>query len=281
MGRFLPLFLSVVGTLSAIGVSGESAADCIGRCTGQVRDRFNDLQCPNASAAPCFCKNPTFSRAILECSQSCGANMDMISGYLASDFCKGQELAKPGEPAPVIPPASPTPSLATTSATSTITVAQTTPSSLPMPTPSSTTSQVESTSSILREASQTSSASSSTTSETAASATSSTAAAAGPVSTGLSEGAIFGITAGGLFVVISVMILTWCCKLGSKIPPDHPAVTRDISRPMPGSGRTYANREDHHRAGRDGSFEKYGPDIEMTANRYEDMVPRTQPRTMV
>lgn len=53
----------------------------------------------------------------------------------------------------------------------------------------------------------------------------------------------------------------------------------EISKPLPGSGLTYPAREDRER-NRD-SYDKYGNDIEMTANRYEDMVPSQQPRTMV
>ncbi len=53
----------------------------------------------------------------------------------------------------------------------------------------------------------------------------------------------------------------------------------DISKPLPGSGRTYPARDDR---GRDSdSYDKYGNDIEMTSNRYEDMIPSQQPRTMV
>lgn len=55
-----------------------------------------------------------------------------------------------------------------------------------------------------------------------------------------------------------------------------PRQSMEISKPLPGSGRMYPPRDRDH-----SSFEKYGNDIEMTSNRYEDMVPRTQPRTMV
>ncbi|KAG6014449.1 hypothetical protein E4U54_005291 [Claviceps lovelessii] len=294
MGRFLPLFLSLVGTLHVIGVSGDSAAECIGRCTGQIRDKFADLQCPDANAAPCFCKNPSFSRAILECSQACGATMDMISGYLTSDFCRGQELVKPTPSGAAAPAASPTQSSSSSPPPAGPVVSSTTTSEaappIPTPTPTST-SQVDSnpsntpgiSPSITATAtpSSTPHASSSRTSDTAPSATSSAAAGA-PSSPGLSQAAIAGIGTGIGAAVLAIIGFIICALMkGRKKNTGRDTDKIAISKPMPGSGRTYPSREDQYRAGRDASLEKFGPDIEMTANRYEDMVPRTQPRTMV
>ncbi|GAB0135253.1 hypothetical protein EsDP_00003598 [Epichloe bromicola] len=320
MGRFLPILLSLIGTLHIIGVSGQSAAECIGRCTGKIRDQFKDLQCSDANAAPCFCKNPTFPRAVLECSQSCGATMDMVSGYLTSDFCKVQGLAKPSEsaaastlasltPAVTSSAASTTSSTATSSTTTSSTTissttisstttsstatAQTTPISSATSAPSSTSSHattsstvpgVSSSATAETTGSSTSSATSSSTSDTVAGATSSaaSAAAAGSTSSGLSQAAIAGIGIGIGAAVIAVAGIVICMLLkGRKKKATRNPENMDISKPLPGSGRMYPNREDNYRARRDASFEKYGPDIEMTANRYEDMLPRTQPRTMV
>ncbi|KAG6000172.1 hypothetical protein E4U21_005752 [Claviceps maximensis] len=300
MGRFLPLFLSIVGTLHVIGVAGESAAECIGRCTNQIRDKFADLQCADANAAPCFCKNPTFPRAILECSQSCGATADMISGYLTSNFCAGQELAKPSQPGAAAPPTSPTPAPSTTTpaiptasaVSSSTTAAQAAPSTTPSATPSPTSSQIDSASSTSTgisssatpetTSSSTTPASPSTTSDAPSSSTSSAAAAADLPSPGLSQAAIAGIGTGIGAAVLAIAGFIVCALMKSrKKNSGHRTDKIEISKPMPGSGRTYPTREDQYRAGPDASFEKYGPDIEMTANRYEDMVPRTQPRTMV
>ncbi|KAG5920235.1 hypothetical protein E4U42_006266 [Claviceps africana] len=295
MGRFVPLLLSVIGTLHVIGVSGQSPYECIGRCTNDIRNKFSTLQCPDANAAPCFCKNPVFSRAILECSQSCGATMDMISGYLTSDFCKGQDVAKPGPAEAAGPSASPKPSsMAPASSTppaapvvSSSSAAEHTPSASSTPSPTS--SQVDSASQTpsgtasSAPAEKTSHLSASTTSEKAASATSPAASAAGPPSTGLSQAAIAGIGIGVGAAALAIAAFIVCALMkGRKGNTGHDADKIDISKPMPGSGRTYTTREDQYRAGRDTSLEKYGRgDIEMTANRYEDMVPRTQPRTLV
>ncbi|KAG5960374.1 hypothetical protein E4U58_004669 [Claviceps cyperi] len=302
MGRFLPLLLSFIGTLHVVGVFGESSAECIGRCAGQVRGKFKDLQCADASAAPCLCANPTFPRAILECSQSCGATMGLVTDYLSSDFCKAQPLAKPSASTAASHPASSTPSPSTAPATSAAPVASSTspaettpstspstsPTSTPTSTPSSTSSQVDFTTSALPEASSSvsvattasqSSAPSSTT-EAVPAATSS-AAAASP-SPGLSHTAVAGIGVGIGAAVLGLAGVVICALMkGRTKKPGRNADRVAISKPMPAAGRTYPNREDQYRGGRDGSFEKYGPDIEMTANRYEDMVPRTQPRTMV
>ncbi|QPG98166.1 hypothetical protein C2857_007327 [Epichloe festucae Fl1] len=300
MGRFLPILLSLIGTLHVIGVSGQSAAECIGRCTGKIRDQFKDLQCADANAAPCFCNNPTFPRAVLECSQSCGATMDMVSGYLTSDFCKVQGLVKPSESAAASTLASSTPAVTSSAAsatssttTSSTAAAQTTPISSATPAPSSTSSHattsstvpgVSSSATAETTGSSTSSATSSSTSDTVAGATSSaaSAAAAGSTSSGLSQAAIAGIGIGIGAAVIAVAGIVICMLLkGRKKKATRKPENMDISKPLPGSGRMYPKREDNYRARRDASFEKYGPDIEMTANRYEDMLPRTQPRTMV
>ncbi|KAJ4155741.1 hypothetical protein LMH87_000972 [Akanthomyces muscarius] len=84
-------------------------------------------------------------------------------------------------------------------------------------------------------------------------------------------------------------IIFWCCyiqplkyfdsRVWSRKKQAAPRHSMDISKPLPGSGRTYPARDDR---GRDSdSYDKYGNDIEMTSNRYEDMIPSQQPRTMV
>lgn len=287
MGRFLPLFLSLVGALHVVGVSGQSAAECIGRCTNKVRDTFKDLQCSDANAAPCFCKNPTFPRAILECSQSCGATMDMVSGYLTADFCKVQGLVKPSEAAAA---SSPAPATSAAPATSSVPAAQTAQTSSALPAASSTSAAAAASSSLTTASSAaaestgspTASDSSSTASDAAASATSSAVAAAGSNSNGLSQAAIAGIGIGiGAAVIAIAGIVIFMLLKGRKSKAGRHPDNMEISKPLPGSGRMYPNRENNHRGGRDGSLEKYGHDIEMMTNRYEDMVPRTQPRTLV
>ncbi|PHH71547.1 hypothetical protein CDD80_5143 [Ophiocordyceps camponoti-rufipedis] len=89
---------------------------------------------------------------------------------------------------------------------------------------------------------------------------------------GSPQGTVIGIGIGVGAAVIALAGVVICFLLrGRKQSPRH---SIEISKPLPGSGRAYAGRERN-------SFEKQGNDIEMTSHRYEDMVPRQQPRTMV
>ncbi|QUC20459.1 uncharacterized protein UV8b_04700 [Ustilaginoidea virens] len=304
MTRFLPLALSLVAGLHILAVSGqESAASCIGRCTNTIRNNFADLKCPDANAAACFCQNPTFPSAILQCSSHCGATWDMISTYLVGDFCKNQQLASPttGSPpsttsaspaATTVASTSPAP---TTSAlpTTSVEVPSTSTSSIAIA-PSTSASSVASllpseggAASATKSADPSTagtvptSSSSSTSSSTAESASPSATAAEGSASSGLSQAAVAGIGIGVGAAVIAVIGAIICMLLKRrKNKNGRNNDNMEISKPLPGSGRTYSSRQDNYRGGRDASFEKYN-DIEMTSNRYEDMIPRTQPRTMV
>ncbi|GAO15141.1 hypothetical protein UVI_02029610 [Ustilaginoidea virens] len=262
MTRFLPLALSLVAGLHILAVSGqESAASCIGRCTNTIRNNFADLKCPDANAAACFCQNPTFPSAILQCSSHCGATWDMISTYLVGDFCKKV-------------PSTSTSSIAIAPSTSASSVASLLPSEGGAA--SATKSADPSTAGTVP-----TSSSSSTSSSTAESASPSATAAEGSASSGLSQAAVAGIGIGVGAAVIAVIGAIICMLLKRrKNKNGRNNDNMEISKPLPGSGRTYSSRQDNYRGGRDASFEKYN-DIEMTSNRYEDMIPRTQPRTMV
>lgn len=80
-----------------------------------------------------------------------------------------------------------------------------------------------------------------------------------------------GVGVGAAVIALAGIVICILLRSRKRTPPRQ---SMEISKPLPGSGRAYAGR-DHN------SFEKYGNDIEMTTNRYEDMVPRQQPRTMV
>lgn len=81
-----------------------------------------------------------------------------------------------------------------------------------------------------------------------------------------------GIGVGVGAAVIALAGIVICLLLRSR--KRKPRQSMDISKPLPGSGRTYAGHDPH-------LFEKYGNDIEMTTQRYEDMVPQQQSRTLV
>lgn len=83
-----------------------------------------------------------------------------------------------------------------------------------------------------------------------------------------------GIGIGVAAVVIVLAVVAFCLFKRRKGPA--PRQSMEISKPLPGSGRTYPTH-DHDRD----SFDKYATDIAMTSNRYEDMSTGQQPRTMV
>jgi len=83
-----------------------------------------------------------------------------------------------------------------------------------------------------------------------------------------------GIGVGVAVAVIAAAVIAFL--LLKKRRRQAPRQSMEISKPLPGSGRTYPAHDND----RD-SFDKYANDIEMTSNRYEDMSMGQQPRTMV
>ncbi|KHN96157.1 Extracellular membrane protein, CFEM domain protein [Metarhizium album ARSEF 1941] len=279
MGRLLPLFLGVFGTLRILAVSAQSAPACVETCTNNVRNKFADLKCPDASAAPCFCTNPIFYSAILECSKpQCGATADNVSTYLSTHFCTGQPLPKSDDTAAPTSAASQTP---TSSAPAT--TAETTPATSPATTTSATVTPTTTSAAVeTTRTSTTSSSTSSSTSSTSGSATSSNPAAQGSSSKGLPQAAIAGICVGVGTANIAIAGIVICMLLKSRRRRPSPSGNhRAISKPSLGPDRMYPQHDMGFRRDGDRSMEKYGNDLEMTSHRYEDMVPRTQPRTLV
>lgn len=108
----------------------------------------------------------------------------------------------------------------------------------------------------------------------AAAETSSAAAAPDAAPSGISHAASVGIGVGIAAAVVGAAIVGFCVYKNRKKTQKKPRQSMEISKPLPGSGRTYP---DNHND-RD-SLDKY--DIEMSSNRYEDMAQGQQPRTMV
>ncbi|PTB64524.1 hypothetical protein BBK36DRAFT_1123219 [Trichoderma citrinoviride] len=303
------LLPAVLGALSLIYVDGVAAQDtpaCVPTCANQVRGQFAQYGCVNADDAACLCSNANFGFGVRDCGQTgCGATDVQIQAYLAGSFCQGQQLAftptgapaastapaaaetsaPAGEttPVPTEPPASTTsvpetavqtspPTTAPPSTTEQVTTtapatapAQTSAPSTTTASPSGTTSAVSSETSPPATTTSADSSTSvvSTTSTPTASETSEAAPAAGG---GLSQGAAIGIGLGVAVAVVGIGLAAafWFLKNRSRTHDSF-----DISQPPPSSGHGQ------------GAFEKYSNDIEMVSNRYEDMVPRQQPRAMV
>ncbi|KAJ6782660.1 hypothetical protein PWT90_00213 [Aphanocladium album] len=258
---------------------------CVQGCVKDTLPRFSEFNCVKDQNG-CLCGSQAFIDAVAGCSKPCNPTQDEFRQVLfapppdggicfsldpakvpnAKDIASQSSVpASTSTPASTAPPS--TSSTPSASPTSTLT-----PASTSTTLATSTTSGTPTTSS----ASSTGSTTSSHTSTTTSVAAGETSAAATPVpASGISSGAAAGIGIGVAIVVVAVAVIAFCLlkKRKGQAAPRH---SMEISKPLPGSGRTYPARD----RDRD-SFDKYGNDIEMTSNRYEDMVPSQQPRTMV
>ncbi|KAL6854683.1 hypothetical protein J3F83DRAFT_764369 [Trichoderma novae-zelandiae] len=307
MRYLLPAVLGALSLIYVDGVAAQDAPACVPECANQVRGQFTQFGCVNADDAACLCGNANFGFGVRDCGQTgCGATDVQVQAFLAGSFCQGKSgsihtdgasppaasttapaaaetTAPAGEttPVPTTPPASTTSIPETAAQTTTVsqatteegatTAPATTPAQTSAPStttapPSGTTSAVSSeTSAPPTSTSAVSSTSvASTTSSPTASETSEAAPAAG--GSGLSQGAAIGIGLGVAVGVVGIALAAafWFLKNRSRAHDSF-----DISQPPPSSGHGQ------------GAFEKYSNDIEMVSNRYEDMVPRQQPRAMV
>jgi hypothetical protein len=105
------------------------------------------------------------------------------------------------------------------------------------------------------------------------------AAASDSGSTGLSQGAKIGIgvgvAAGGIaLIALAAFFIITRRHRRKEVAPGRESRLQ-ISDPLPGSGRTYAG--DHQQPHPGGAMSE----LEIKSKRYEDMVPRQTPRTMV
>ncbi|KAH7324483.1 hypothetical protein B0I35DRAFT_162668 [Stachybotrys elegans] len=296
---------SLLGALIAASILGVSAQDgvpaCVRTCSDQVRnERFGEIGCGSAGDAGCLCASPNFVFAIRDCSNpGCGGTEDNVRAYLQSSFCPNLAAAPapapsaPEEPAP--PATTEAPPAAETSApppAPTSEAPQTTEAA-PAPTETPATSAAPEETSASEAPSSTESSAAAASTEPTASGTSSAAAPTNTSSSsadgdsdsseegdddqddednGLPQAAIIGIGVGigaAVLGALAVAFFLWR-RRGAARHKNRPVF--EISKPLPGAGRAYTT-PDH------ASFEKYG-DIEMTT-RYEEMVPRTQPRTML
>ncbi|KAK5990960.1 hypothetical protein PT974_09235 [Cladobotryum mycophilum] len=295
MRRFI---LCVLGALSVIDIHGVLAQDapaCVPACLNQLRGEFAKFACTSADDAACLCANSDFFFGVRDCAPSCATDVQ-VHDFLAGSFCQGKSL--PFTPTETLPAATQTTLAATTeppittsspptsapieSSTSlpTTTEASSEPglSTTAPPTTSETASPTTSASSSTTLDSTVSTTPPSTASVTPATATSgsetseTSAVSPSPANSGLSQAAVIGIGVGIGAAVIAIAFVAIFLVLRNR--KRAPRQSIDISKSFPGSGRTHPNPDQ-------GPFEKYASDIEMVSNRYEDMVPRAQPRTLV
>ncbi|PHH71725.1 hypothetical protein CDD82_6352 [Ophiocordyceps australis] len=258
-----PLTALLLGVLSAWQIAAQDTPipSCIPGCVNQVRTQFAEYGCTNANDAGCLCWKPNFSYGIRDCGVSCGANDSNVRQQLVQAFCAVQHAANDS----VIHHLNATDDAFDSCLDNrcelvfccggkdfvvcAIFV------------------------SIFVDNVNTHDPSMAASTTFDAAPETSSATAMNSPSTGLSGAAAAGVGVGVGAALIALAGVGVCLFMRNR--KREPRESGDISKPLPGSGRTYPPSREP------GSIEKYGNDIEMTSNRYEDMVPRQQPRTMV
>ncbi|KFA74492.1 hypothetical protein S40288_08508 [Stachybotrys chartarum IBT 40288] len=300
-------YSSVLAALLALAIYGTSAQEvpaCVNDCTSQARSQFPNFSCANADDAGCLCASIDFVYSIRDCaSPTCGATEDNVRTHLSTGFCPNVSPSAEAS-APAETSAPPAPSSVAPAESEAPSATEAPPSSTEAPTEASTTSEapaqeVSSTEAPAITSAPPSSSAAISVETSATPATTSTSPSSTVLPTdenddedrnsgnqdnanenddqdngddsGLPQAAVIGIAVGVGAVAVAGLLVAFLCWRRRRT--SHPRRTNiEISNPMPSGGRSYGS-PDHE------SFEKYG-DIEMTT-RYEDMLPRTQPRTMV
>ncbi|KAK0386703.1 hypothetical protein NLU13_6537 [Sarocladium strictum] len=304
MHSLLSAFIAL-GAFQALAVTAQDPA-CLANCAAQVRADFTKFACANADDAGCLCSKADFKNGVRDCATPCGSAAGDVETFLNNGFCLAQapppaassSAAAPSsavapEPATTQPPAPVSTILPETTAAPAPTTApapeaQPQPTTVPdtteqlvqdtssQPAPAETTAAPETTSA----AAETETSSTFSTKTTAASNAGETAGADDETDAkekdngGLSKSAIIGIGVGvGAAGLAAIGLILWLCMRKRSKKDSRPFV--EISKPMPASGvGDYVGR-------RDPFTEKRGDVMEMQSNRYEDMLPRQVPRTVV
>ncbi|CAG7556153.1 unnamed protein product [Fusarium equiseti] len=300
--------LSTVVALGALQTFGVYAQDCINACVESVKPTVG---CADPADASCVCVSVDFVKGVAECARApaCAAADDAITNGVSNGFCVGQQV--PAFPAAAETPTEGAATSDTAAATSESaaapepTNAETTPAALPessaapateapevpeaTPTaasdavePSQATAEPSEEASAEASASATDADNSSATSEAAGAAATSDSvdgedkkeeSAAGGMSGGAKAGVGIGVTIGVLALLGTAGFFFWKKRQNQQnLPRGH---MDDMSPPMAVRDRSYPAPDQ-------GSIgEKHGYDLELMSHRYEDMLPREEPRHMV
>ncbi|KAH7255937.1 uncharacterized protein BKA55DRAFT_336863 [Fusarium redolens] len=303
--RFSFSTLLALGALQTLGVYAQ---DCVNACVESVKPTVG---CADATQAGCICVNPSFVKGVAECARapSCNAADADITSFLSNGFCVGQQL--PALPEAAATSASGVTTTSAAAATSSEVAAATSETPAAADTSeAASTSAVPPVTSEAPKATSTDAVDATSTAETAgaveptateseasASATdadsSSTASeAAGAAATSdssddgsdkeESSGGMSGAAKAGVGIGVTIGILAllgiagfffWKKRQnqhdlprGNMASMSPPMATRDRSYPLPDQGSI---------------GEKNGYDMELMSHRYEDMLPREEPRHMV
>lgn len=301
--------LSLLSALSALSILGVAAQEdtgninCVDGCFNELTTQFTTFQCGSATDKACLCQSQEFKFGVRDCSKdNCGASEDQVFEKLSSadNLCGPFPSTEDPEPTTQQTEASEPTSAEPTSEEPPATDAASEPVSTtaePTAEPTETSIEPEITSepTPVSEVTESTATSETSTSETATGASASETATADEnegeeeeeeddndgeaAAGGLSQGAAVGIGVGVAVCVVAVAVVAIILfmryrRSNQKTAPSHD----DISRPMPGAAARSSPSFDQ---GSIGEKRVTGDSIELTTNRYEDMVPRTVPRTMV
>ncbi|KAF4447607.1 hypothetical protein F53441_8864 [Fusarium austroafricanum] len=295
--RFSLSTFVALGALQTLGVYAQSP-DCVNTCVDSVKGTVN---C-DAAQASCVCVSSDFVKGVAECARAtCKATDADITTAVSNGFCVGQQL-------PALPPAAATATsgAATTSEAAAATsespsaaditdaVSTSAVSLVTSGAPEATPTDATETTKAVETGGPTATESEASSSTTDADSSSTISEAAGVIPTsgssdddsdkkeessggGMSGGAKAGV---GIGVTIGILALLGLAGFffwkkrqnqdnlprGNMATMSPPMATRDRSYPLPDQGSI---------------GEKNGYDLELMSHRYEDMLPREEPRHMV
>lgn len=296
MLTFRSLALLAAATVVAGQTLDPSLGDCALTCYNNVKAQSGSwpTPCP-ADEMTCICKAAQFKDGVHDCAAQCPGGVDFAGTVLAdlNKICDGVLAPAPGAevtPTPSIPaPApgatsssgeplvpAPTPSTSTSQALTSQPPGPSTTSETSA-TPTATGAAPISTSSEEAAAAEpTESTTTTSTSDAESTSTSSPEAAPSNEPAGLTTAAKAGIGIGATAAVAALAGLAfWLVILQRRNKRANGFSSKHmikISDPAPGGGRSFAG--DHH-------YETGLSELEMKSRRYEDMIPRQQPRHMV
>ncbi|KAL2186871.1 hypothetical protein L209DRAFT_683890 [Thermothelomyces heterothallicus CBS 203.75] len=268
-------------TLLSLAVSARAQFDSLDPCGQTCVSNTNNLAGQFGCAAmdfSCLCGVADWGNSIRDCAEgACPPGYAPTVVSAASAVCATATLP-PGAPNPTsqTSTSSETPSPTAKGSTesteeSSSTTKTSSTKSESSATSTTSTTMTSSTTSATPTAEPTKTVSSSTTASSTPAASTSEAAK-GSASTGISEAGKIGIGIGVAAVVIGLAAVAACFMLRKRQATQPPKFK--ISHPMPSNEYAYTNN--NHSDNDIGSSE-----LEMKSRRYEDMLPRTEPRQMV
>ncbi|KAM5368345.1 hypothetical protein ACJA88_011006 [Fusarium oxysporum] len=243
--------LSTLVALGALQTLGVYAQDCVNACVESVKPTVG---CADVTQAGCICVSPSFIKGVAECARapSCNAADADITSFLSNGFCVEA------------------PEVTSTDVVDASSTAETAGAAEPTATGSE------------ASASSTDADSSSTASEAAGAAATSDSSdddsdkkeeSSSGMSGAAKAGVGIGVTIGILALLGIAGFFFWKKRQnqhdlprGNMASMSPPMATRDRSYPLPDQGSI---------------GEKNGYDLELMSHRYEDMLPREEPRHMV